>query len=128
MADGLDRDVGLRKFDLQTQEFERRDRDINQDQTRDQDPSDFQHRVVGQLGRNWIGLLVELHHHIDKQSKHENRDRGDHPNQDVMQIIDIARHLCHRRLHIHLPHAWLANTGQCRLESGRRCQNETERD
>ena len=53
---------------LEIEKPEGRNGDDHQDEDRDDRPQHLDEGVVGGLGRNRIGLGVELHHHIDEQA------------------------------------------------------------
>ena len=64
----------------------------DQDDDRDQRPRHFEQRVVGGLGRDRIGARVEAHDHDHQQDEHEQRDRGDQIEQEVVEPDDVVHH------------------------------------
>ena len=84
VADDLDGHVGRRNVALQVEQPEGRNGDDDQDQDRDHRPGHLDQRVVGGRGGDRVRLGVELHHHIEQQRQHEERDHGDDRQQQAV--------------------------------------------
>ena len=88
--------------------------DHDQDQDRDTRPDHFERRVVAELCRDRVPLLVVAINDPAEQAHDEKCDRNNDPQQDVMETI----HLLHDRRDTELE----AEASIGRLSDDRRCE------